>query len=127
MEGSHATIDAWIISNGHAATILLTNYALPRHPIAVHPVRIILKNSGAPTKATIQRIDQDHANAKRRWQVMGEPEHLNAAALAELHVASRLKDETQACRYQGGALELDITMPPLGSLPLLCNLRRDHA
>ena len=34
MEGSHATIDAWIISNGQAATILLTNYALPRHPIA---------------------------------------------------------------------------------------------
>ncbi len=114
MEGSHATIDAWITFNGQAATILLTNYALPRHPIAVHSVRIILKNSGASAKATIQRIDQDHANAKRRWQHMGEPEHLNAAALVELHVASRLKDETQVCRYQGGALELDITMPPLG-------------
>src|SRR6204780_3493908 len=44
MEGSHAKIDAWIIFNGHTATILLTNYALPRRPIAVHSVRIILKN-----------------------------------------------------------------------------------
>jgi xylan 1,4-beta-xylosidase len=114
MEGSHTTIDAWIISNGHSATVLLTNYALPRHPIAVHSVRLILKNFGVSAKATIQRIDQDHANAKRTWQDMGEPQHLNAAALAELHVASRLKDERQAWRYQDGALQLDITMPPLG-------------
>jgi len=76
-----------------------------------------------PTDA---RIDQDHANAKRTWQDMGEPEYLNAPALTELHVASRLKDQRQAWRYQGGSLELDITMPLLGSPPLLCNLRGDH-
>ena len=77
-------------------------------------MRTISKDSGSPARATIQRIDQDHANAKRRRHDIGEPRPLYASALTGLHIASRLTDETQACRYQGGALELDITMPPLG-------------
>jgi xylan 1,4-beta-xylosidase len=114
MEGSHATVDAWIIFNGHAATILLTNYAPPRQPIAARSVRIILKNFSAPANATIQRIDQDHANAKRRWQEMGAPDYLNSAVLAELHAGSRLRDDVQPCRFQDGVIELDLTVPPLG-------------
>jgi xylan 1,4-beta-xylosidase len=114
VEGSHGTVDAWIVRHGRDATILLTNYALPRHPIEAQPVRLTLKNVVAPIKATIQRIDKDHANAKLRWQEMGAPEYLNSAVLAELHAASRLRDDVQACRFQDGVVELDVIMPPLG-------------
>jgi hypothetical protein len=44
---------------------------------------------------------------------MGEPEHLNGIASAELHVAPSSKDETQASQYQGGALKPGITTPLL--------------
>jgi xylan 1,4-beta-xylosidase len=113
VDGSHATVDVWVIRGHPDVTILLTNYALPRHPIEDQSVRVILKNAGAGAKATIQRIDQDHANAKCRWQDMGAPEYLSSGALAELHTSSCLQSEVQACRYRGRALELDIVLPPL--------------
>jgi xylan 1,4-beta-xylosidase len=114
VEGCHATVDAWIIRRDQDVTILLTNYALPRHPIEAQVVRVTLKNVVAPIKATLQRVDQNHANAKRRWQDMGEPEYPGSAALAELHAASRLRDDVQAYRFQDDTLELDVTVPPLG-------------
>src|SRR5450755_112502 len=73
--GGHPTVDVWIIRNANSATVLLTNFALPRHPIATQVVRINLRNASAPVKATIQRIDQQHANAKHRWQELGEPHY----------------------------------------------------
>ena len=114
VEGSHATVDAWMIRGDQVATILLTNYGLPRHPIEGQTVRMTVKNTVAPTKATVQRIDQNHANAKRRWQDMGEPEYLSPAALAELHAASCLQGEVQAYRFQDDVLELDVMLPPSG-------------
>ena len=56
VEGSHGTVDAWIVRHDRDATILLTNYALPLHPIETQPVRVSLKNVVAPIRATIQRI-----------------------------------------------------------------------
>ena|SRR5579863_1623349 len=114
VEGLHGTVDAWIVRHGRNATILLTNYALPLHPIEMQSVRVSLKNVVAPIKATIQRIDQEHANAKMRWQKMGAPEYLNSEVIAELHAASRLRDEVQTCRFQDGVVELEVTMPPSG-------------
>ena len=93
-------------------TILLANYALPRHPIENQSVRVILQNVVVGAKATIRRIDQDHANAKCKWQEMGAPEYLDTGALAELHTSSCLQSEAQACRYRGRVLELDIELTP---------------
>lgn len=114
VEGSNATVDVWIVRRGNSATILLTNFALPRHPIAAQVVRVSLRNVGAPIKATIQRIDQHHANAKRRWQELGEPEYPNPKVLAQLHAASSLRHELHAVRHSGDVVEVDIDMPPLG-------------
>ena len=111
--GSHATVDAWVIRHGHRATILLINFALPRHPIAAEIVRVSLHEVRAPVRATIQRIDQHHANAKGRWHELGEPEYPDAKALAQLHAASALHHEMQAVRHSGATLELDVAMPPL--------------
>jgi xylan 1,4-beta-xylosidase len=113
VDGSHATVDVWVIRADHDATILLTNFALPRHPIADQSVRVILQNAVAGAKATIERIDRNHANANGCWQEMGAPEYLSSGALAELHTSSCLQREVQACRYRGRDLELDIILPPL--------------
>ena len=45
---------------------------------------------------------------------MSAPEYLNSEVIAELHAASRLRDEVQTCRFQDGVVELDVTMPRLG-------------
>ncbi|HEY5101767.1 MAG TPA: glycosyl hydrolase, partial [Steroidobacteraceae bacterium] len=114
VEGAHATVDVWVVRRGDEVTILLTNFALPRHPIASQVVRVVLRHVRAPSKATIERIDQQHANAKRRWQELGEPEYPDAKTLAQLHAASELHREVQVLHHSGDVIELDVEMPPLG-------------
>ena len=111
--GAHATIDMWVIRGERALTALLTNFALPRHPIAEETVHLTLTHAGEPVAATIRRIDADHANAKRRWLQMGSPEYLGPALVEELDVASRCGAEPQPFVWRAGTLDLDITLAPL--------------
>jgi xylan 1,4-beta-xylosidase len=113
VEGSHATVDAWAVRNGRALTVLLTNFALPRHSIAAEPVHVVLNNVPSPSSAVVRRIDDDHANARLRWQELGAPEYPKPAELEELHAASHLTNEAQSFRYRDGTVELDVTMPTL--------------
>ncbi len=113
VQGTHSTVDTGAVRGARSATVLLTNYALPRHPIATETVQIKLGNAQPPIQSTIRRIDSDHANAKRRWQEMGRPEYLNAAAVAELNAASRCDPEPYPFDFRDGALGFDVTLPPL--------------
>ena len=113
VDGSHPTVDAWAVRSDHDLTLLLTNYALPKHRLVSEPVKLSILSAHAPITSTIQRIDADHANAKARWQEMGEPKYPNAAVLGELHEVSRLREEKMACRVGDGVVELDVTLPPL--------------
>ena len=113
VEGTHPTVDAWAVRGALCATVLLTNYTLPRHPIATATIQVKLSSSQPPTQATIRRIDSDHANAKRRWQEMGSPEYLNAEVVTELNSASRCEPKPHPFDFLNGALAFDVTLPPL--------------
>jgi xylan 1,4-beta-xylosidase len=113
VDGVHPTVDAWIVRGGREITVLLTNFALPRHPIGAEAVRVTLSNAGKPNAATVRRIDSDHANAKRKWQELGAPEYLSADALAELNVASALEPEPQAFTCRDGTVEIAAVLAPL--------------
>src|SRR5665811_871847 len=113
VEGTHPTVDAWVVRDDGAATVLLTNYALPRHPIASETIQIKLGGAQAPREVTIRRIDSDHANAKGRWQEMGSPEYLNAGVVAELNEVSRCESEPHPFDFRGGTLSFEVTLPPL--------------
>lgn len=110
--GSHETVDIWLIRGIKSATLMLTNFALPRHPIASESVAVTLKGLAPATVASIQRIDLDHANAKRRWEQMGKPEYLSAAIVAELDGVSQLEEAPLAFSVDGGVGSFEVTMPP---------------
>lgn len=93
VEGKHETVDAWLVRDGKSATVILNNFALPRHPIATQTVTFTVKGAGSVKSATVQRIDLEHANAKRRWEQMGKPNYLAARQVAELHEVSQLQTE----------------------------------
>lgn len=112
VSGVHPTLDAWLIRGDKRATIVLTNFALPRHPIRTESASFTLTGAGSAAAATLRRIDLEHANAKRRWQQMGEPEYPSAAEVAALHEASRLRDELQPFELTGGTLRVEAIMPP---------------
>lgn len=112
VEGEHATVDAWLVRDGKSATLVLTNFALPRHPIATEAVSFSLGNVKSAGSATIRRIDLEHANAKRRWEQMGKPEYLSKAMVAELNEASCLQTTAQLIESREGQYTLDVSMPP---------------
>ena len=112
VEGTHPTVDAWVIRRDGAATIVITNLAMPRHPIQTELVNVRLSDAPAPRTAWIERIDEDHANPRRLWQAMGEPEYLSALQGEQLETASALKQEPQPWTYEQGTVALPVALPP---------------
>ena len=112
VEGQHDTVDAWLVRDGNSATIVLNNFALPRHPIATETVTFTLDGTSATKSATIRRIDLEHANAKRCWEQMGKPEYLSARLVAELHEASTLQVESLDVENSDGHVVFEVKMPP---------------
>ncbi|MBA3833293.1 MAG: beta-xylosidase [Chthoniobacterales bacterium] len=115
VRGHHDTVDVSVVRNKKAVTILITNFALPRHPIKMEDVHITLENlTKAPARARLRRIDHDHANARRRWEEIGSPEYLSTDALGALKKASKMITEKLEFDYQVHRLELNVAVPPLG-------------
>lgn len=112
VEGRHSTVDAWLVRGDHSVSALLTNFALPRQPIAEEAVSFRLSGVKSNATAVIRRIDLERANAKRRWEQMGKPEYLSAEMVAELEKASMMRTEAQPSTFRDGALDLEFVMSP---------------
>lgn len=111
VEGNHETIDAWFVRGDQNSTLMLTNFALPRHPIETEQVSFTLKSAPSTMAASIQRIDLEHANAKRHWERMGKPDYLSAAAVDELKDMSQLQSEPLSIENMAGTLSVEVSMP----------------
>jgi xylan 1,4-beta-xylosidase len=112
VEGTHETVDAWAVRRGNGLTVLLTNHALPRQPMAAQSVRVELADAPPPRSAVLERIDNDHANARAAWLAMGRPEYLDESQVAQLRQASCLVPERLACAYEDRTLRFRIELPP---------------
>jgi xylan 1,4-beta-xylosidase len=110
VKGEHPTVDVWVVSKDGSATILMTNLAMPRHPIQTELVTVRLTGAPAPKNVWIERVDEDHSNPRALWHTMGEPEYLNAAQVEQLGQASELKKEEQAWKLEAAVLTFDITL-----------------
>jgi xylan 1,4-beta-xylosidase len=112
VQGTHATVNAWVVRKDNSATIVMTNLAMPRHPIQTELVDVRLAGAPAPRTAWIERIDEDHANPLRLWQSMGEPEYLSALQVEQLEAASALKKAPQHWTQENGIMGLAVDLPP---------------
>lgn len=112
VDGIHPTVDAWAARDENSVSVLLTNHALPRHPIETERVAILLSEAPEPLSASLLRIDEEHANPRRLWEEMGEPEYLTSVQVERLEDASRLVAEPVAWAYEGGMLQIALDIPP---------------
>jgi xylan 1,4-beta-xylosidase len=108
--GDHPTVDCWVTRAANRVTILAVNSQLPRHPVATETVTIELAGA-AIVSAIVERIDDDHANARRAWVAMGSPERPLPGQVAALDAASRLIAEP--ITHTAGTFAL--VLPPQGS------------
>jgi xylan 1,4-beta-xylosidase len=112
VDGLHETVNAWVTRDNASVKALLVNHALPRHSIAPTRVRVRLAHALEPSGAWVERIDEHHANAKRRWQALGAPEYLDGPAVEQLHGASGMVREACPWTWRDGRLVLEIELLP---------------
>ncbi|HEY5086026.1 MAG TPA: hypothetical protein VII66_01585 [Gemmatimonadaceae bacterium] len=112
VDGQHDTVSAWAVRRGNTVTVLLTNHAMPRHPINTELLHISLTNASEPRIAYVERIDDHHANAKSAWEQLGSPEYPSKLHIYQMDVASRMVKEPLGLSYANGAIDIDIDIAP---------------
>jgi xylan 1,4-beta-xylosidase len=111
VDGLHETVDCSVIRKDSTLTVLLTNHTTPGHSIETEQIEIRLNNASKPLAAYIQRIDVEHANPKRMWEEMGQPEYLGRKDVEQLQEASLLVKEKQSISYKGNTITLKTNLP----------------
>ena len=111
VDGLHETVDCSIIQKESSVTLLLTNHTTPGHTIETEQLEIRLDNARKPLKASVRRIDEEHANPKRLWLAMGRPEKLSKKDVERLEHASRLVVEKQSLEFHDGSIFLKVSLP----------------
>ena len=112
VDGLHETVNAWVTREHARITVFLVNHALPRHSIMNQRVRVHLAHAPEPSSGRVERIDEHHANAKRRWLALGAPEYLAGATLEQLHEASRMAGQACAWTWRDERIDLELELPP---------------
>jgi xylan 1,4-beta-xylosidase len=115
VEGEHATVDVWVTRKEKCVTILITNGALPRHPIRTEQVVVHVHGVKQIESAFLERIDDAHANARRAWLEMGQPERLLPRQVVALEGASTLVPVPVTFQIHDDTAIFEIDVPPQGS------------
>jgi xylan 1,4-beta-xylosidase len=119
--GAHDTVDVWVTRAARTLTVLVTNGALPRHPIRTEAVTVELAGIRVAS-ARLERIDDDHANPRRAWLEMGSPGRPLPHQVAALEAASALVAEPAPFRIEGDAVVFDVVVPASGTALLTLEL-----
>jgi xylan 1,4-beta-xylosidase len=112
VEGEHDTVTVWGARKEYAFTFLIVNQAMPEQSIHTEQLMLTLTNTTKPLSVFVERIDADHANPRKAWMEMGEPEYPSAYELDTLKAASVLVKEPLSWMYDQGTIRLELSMPP---------------
>jgi xylan 1,4-beta-xylosidase len=128
VSGAHDTLDVWAVCGGNTVTVPLTNHVLPRHPIEKQSVHYQLTGLLPPRGVYIERIDDDHANAKTLWIEMGSPPMPKPRDVAQMRAASQMLREPLVWKHEGDTLHLEVRMPAhaIAAVTVELNPRRSH-
>jgi xylan 1,4-beta-xylosidase len=114
IDGMHANVAVWVVRDGRRVSIVLVNSAPPRHDLIPARTVVHLATNASVRAATIERIDESHANPKARWLEMGAPEYLRPADVDALHVASMLDVERHAATSDDAGIHVMVDLPRNG-------------
>ncbi|CAN5227788.1 cellulase family glycosylhydrolase [soil metagenome] len=111
VSGAHPTVDVWVTRSAQRLAIMVTNGALPTHPIKTELVTIVVQGIAAIQAAFVERVDETHANPRRAWEAMGSPDYLQPHQVAALEGGSALVVEPLHARVTATGIELDLAVP----------------
>ncbi len=114
VSGNHETVDVWIVRKKDIINIIITNWALPLHPIKTELVKVQIDTIKKVKSCCIERIDANHANAKNSWINMGSPSSLTANEVCTLELASALVMEPLPTQQEKKSTFVETTVPAQG-------------
>jgi xylan 1,4-beta-xylosidase len=85
-----STVEALATKTESGYRVIVYNHNIPGESIKDEVISIDLSTLTDKKTVVIYRIDQSHANPKKMWQELGEPEYLKKTDVIKLHQASEL-------------------------------------
>ncbi|MDE7334600.1 MAG: beta-xylosidase [Lachnospiraceae bacterium] len=93
--------------------IIAYNHEMPGKPIKAENIKIDIKNISV-VSASIQRIDDAHANARSEWEKMGSPVYPDTEQIKSLKRASFVQEETLCVTKTENGISLEFCLPEHG-------------
>jgi xylan 1,4-beta-xylosidase len=112
VNGQHDTVAVWGARKDYVFTFLVINQNMPGHPIHTELVDLVLANSPEPLAVFVERIDEDHANPKKKWDELGKPEYLSSYEVDMLKAVSEMTKQPLGWSYDQGTVRVQLSMPP---------------
>ena len=104
--------------------MIATNHNVPRSPIANEDVELVLRNCRVTGSAELVRIDDDHANPRRKWIDLGSPVYPDRKQVAAMMRASQVKRErVRFVEGENGGWTLRFCLPPHGTVGITVPIR----
>ncbi|MEO6904225.1 MAG: glycosyl hydrolase [Bacteroidia bacterium] len=122
VHGKHKTVDTWVTYKKKEINVLITNWALPRHPIHTEFIHLQLENIEEVKSVFIERIDHDHSNANKVWKDDGMKDTLNRDEVNMLEAASVLEKQSIRNTYKDKSISIEVFIPPQGIVFLTLEL-----
>ncbi len=111
VEEESPTVDCFASLSQEGITILVSNHQVPLSPIQAEEVSITIKGIKGVSSASLERIDENHANPKRVWMEMGSPEYLDREQIEMLMKASEMVSEAVDWTSDGNDLTINLLIP----------------
>ena len=112
VKGNHQTVSVWAVRGDDVVTVVIVNLALPLHPIEPETVNLEFFGMAPVESAQVRRIDADHANAKTKWKMQGEPRYPDHDEVAAMIDASKLQAQTLHVKVDGKVTMFEVTVQP---------------
>ena len=106
------TVDCVSSYSQEGLTILISNHQVPLSAIQAERISLTVKGIRGVRSASLERIDEKHANPKRTWMEMGCPTYLNPEQIQALMKASELAVETVEWTAEGNGVTMDLVIQP---------------
>jgi xylan 1,4-beta-xylosidase len=106
------TIDCVASRSREGMTILISNHHVPCSPIQAERISLFVTGIRGIRSASLERIDEAHANPKKAWMEMGSPTYLDNGQIQELVKASVLVAEPLDWTASGDGTLIDLLIQP---------------
>jgi len=112
------TVDCFASISGEGITILVSNHQVPLSPIKTEKITLSIKGIKDVRSASLERIDEQHANPKKAWAEMGSPTYLDRGQIQTLMKASELSSEAVDWKKDGDGVTLEVFIQPHSALAI---------